>query len=129
MRADGRSALKSMGVVAIEQKPSGRRVSRGHMVLSCQEEFSALLIPRGRFLPKVLLVGEVAGATELISEESTQEFWVGEGCTLVIHGGDQPTILKPNDVFARIISRAYGVAQGGGKFVQNARIEHKGANA
>ena len=78
------------------------------------------MIPRGRFLPKVLLVGEVAGATELISEESTQEFWVGEGCTLVIHGGDQPTILKPNDVFARIISRAYGVAQGGGKFVQNA---------
>lgn len=70
------------------------------------------MIPRGRFLPKVLLVGEVAGATELISEESTQEFWVGEGCALVIHGGDQGTILKPNDVFARIISRAYGVAQG-----------------
>lgn len=58
------------------------------------------MIPRGRFLPKVLLVGEVAGATELISEESTQEFWVGEGCALVIHGGDQPTILKSQTMYS-----------------------------
>ena len=90
------------------------------MVLSCQEEFSALLIPRGRFLPKVLLVGEVAGATELISEESTQEFWVGE----ISPRSLSQTMYSPESSVERTVSH-----RGGGKFVQNARIEHKGANA
>ena len=67
------------------------------------------MIPRGRFLPKVLLVGEVAGATELISEESTQEFWVGEGCALVITGEISPrslsqTMYSPESSVERTVS-------------------------